>query len=132
MAVTVGGTGAPTGPPFYTQAGFIIGMVILGVVILFPLVVLILCLVRPKGSTKFPSGAASISRNASIAKRYSSFSNRSKRYSKMGSPTSPEHGHFTGKWRPGDLHQVSVDIYVCVSMNVHVCVYVCVCVRERE
>lgn len=108
--VTVGGTDTPTDQPFYTQAGFIIGMVILGVVILFPLVVLVLCCIRPKGSGKFPSGPVTFSRNASIVKRYSSFSNRPKSYSRIGSPVSPDGGVSTGKWRPGDMHQVSVHV----------------------
>ena len=123
MTVTMGGTSAPTDQPFYMQAGFIIGMVILGVVVFFPLIVLVLCCVHPKGSTKFPSGPAKLSRNASIIKRYSSYYDRSKRYNRMGSPGSPEHGHSMGKWRPGDVHQVS---YACL------CVCVCLCERERE
>ena len=111
-AVTVGGTSAPTDQPFYMQAGFIIGMVILGVVVVFPLIVLVLCRVRPKGSGKFSSGRPKLSRNVSGIKRYSSYLDRSNRYGRMGSPAgSPEYGHAAGKWRPGDVHQVS---RVCV------------------
>ena len=109
--VTVGGISAPTDQPFYMQAGFIIGMVILGVVVVFPLIVLVLCCVRPKGSGKFSRGPPKLSRNASGIKRYSSYLDRSNRYGRMGSPAgSPERGHAAGKWRPGDVHQVS---HVC-------------------
>ena len=110
--VTVGGTSSPTDQPFYMQAGFIIGMVILGVVVVFPLIVLVLCCVRPKGSGKFSRpGPPKLSRNASGIKRYSSYLDRSNRYGRMGSPAgSPERGHAAGKWRPGDVHQVS---HVC-------------------
>ena len=111
MTVTMGGTSAPTDQPFYTQAGFIIGMVILGVVIIFLLVVVVLCCVRPKGISKFPSGPPKLSRNASSIRRYSSYYERSKRYSRMGSPGSPEHGHAVGKWKPGDVYPVS---HVCI------------------
>ena len=91
------------------QAGFIIGMVILGVVVVFPLIVLVLCCVRPKGSGKFSRGPPKLSRNASGIKRYSSYLDRSNRYGRMGSPAgSPERGHAAGKWRPGDVHQVSL------------------------
>lgn len=107
--VTVGVPTVPAGEPFYTQAAFIIGMVILGVVILFIICAIVLCLVRPRGDSKFPtSRPATIDRNSSLAKRYSSMS---KRYSRMGSPSGTEYGHSTGKWRPGDQNQVIITLY---------------------
>ena len=115
--VTVDATGVPD-PPFYNEAAFIIGMVILGVVILFVISAVILCCVRPRGNTKFPTRTATFNRNSSIAKRYSSASNWSNRYSKMGSPGSPDHGRSTGRWKPGDIQQVR-RVCVCAVSYTH-------------
>ena len=91
----------PTEIPFYEEAAFIVGMVVLGVILLFILCSIFLCCVSPRsgGDKK----GLQVSRSFQLERPSSK-----KRYSKLSQP-SPERsrGPITGSWSPGDPYTVN-------------------------
>ena len=96
----------PTETPFYQQAAFIVGMVVLGFVLIFLLLVPIVCvLVRPRGdSTYKPSSPTEL---GDVSHRYSRMENSPS--PKRATPTSKNDTlspmHAKGSWSPGDPYK---------------------------
>lgn len=86
-------TGDPSddGSRFYEEAAFIIGMVILGVCVLFLAGAVLLCFVRPRGNPGFPTSPRSISTHLDTPNKPSDTMNL----------TVQSHGTRAGSWSPG-------------------------------
>lgn len=93
----------PTEVPFYEEAAFIVGMVVLGVILVFLLCTIFLCCVRPRNGDK---KGLQVSRSFQVELDHSPSKNE---YSKLSEP-SPKRAPVTGSWSPGDPYTVSVDL----------------------
>ena len=86
-------TGGPSDDrsPFYEEAAFIIGMVILGVCVLFLAGAVLLCFVRPHGDPGFLTSPRSISTHLDTPNKPNDTMNL----------TVQSHGTRAGSWSPG-------------------------------
>lgn len=86
-------TGDPSedDPPFHKEAAFIVGMVVLGVCLLFIAGAVFLCFIRPRGDQAFPASPQSLSTHLETSPKHNDSVNRNRQ----------SRGTVAGSWSPG-------------------------------
>ena len=92
---------APTDAPFYREAAFIVGMVILGVVLVFTACAIFLCCVRPRGNAGYKVTELYALETTPLTTPLTTPTRSGLKHAK------PEQEHATVTWTPGDPTWVS-------------------------